>query len=80
MGYRLHVQKKHIIEYSDGAFNGGFNEINGLLNATCDGIFNTEDPLYADEIEINREDLKKLYFKTLQGTDEQIKKALSKLY
>ena len=80
MGYRLHVQKKHIIEYSDGAFNWGFNEINGLLNATCDGNFNMEDPLDADEIEIKREDLKKLYFKTLQGTDEQIKKRLIEEY
>ena len=80
MGYRLHVCKKYVVEYGTGAFNWGHTEINGLLNATCDGTFSGEDPYYSEEIEIKREEFKKLTYEILKGTDEQIKKRLIEEY
>lgn len=80
MGHRLHVHKKHVIEYGIGAFSNRINPINYLLSETCDGDFNSDDVEYADEIELVRKDFKKLYSETLQGTDEEVKKRLMEEY
>ena len=80
MGYRLHVHKKHIIEYGSGSFSNRNDSINDLLAVTCCGNFNNDDVEFADEIELVRKDFKKLYSETLQGTDDEVKKRLMEKY
>ena len=77
MGFRLYVHKKHIIECGKSAFNWNNGEINTLLYDTCSCYFNDEG-FYenATEVEVLKEDFKKLYRKILKGTNEQIKKRL----
>ena len=77
MGYRLHVHKKHVIDYGKSDFNWNSDEINNFLRDTCSCCFNDENfPESSTEIEVLREDFKKLYSNILTGTDEQIRERL----
>ena len=81
MGCRLHVHKKHVIDYGRDDFNWRCNEINNLLHDTCSCCFNDEDFFEnSTEIEVLREDFKKLYSEILTGTDEQIRERLLDTY
>lgn len=81
MGFRLHVHKKHIIDYGKNDFNWRCDEINHLLRDTCSGCFNDENFVESStEIEVLREDFKKLYSEILTGTDEQIRERLLGTY
>ena len=77
MGCRLHVHKKHIVDYGKNDFNWNNDEINNLLHDTCSCCFSDED-FFANskEIEVLRKDFKELYSKILTGTDEQIRNRL----
>lgn len=77
MGYRLHVHKKHIVDYGKNDFNRNNYEINNLLHDTCSCCFSDEDFFVnSTEIEVLRKDFKELYSKILTGTDEQIRNRL----
>lgn len=81
MGCRLHVHKKHVIEYGKDDFNWRCDEINHLLRDTCSCCFNDENFVESStEIEVLREDFKKLYSEILTGTDEQIRERLLGTY
>jgi hypothetical protein len=81
MGYRLHVHKKHVIEYGKDDFNWRHDEINSLLHDTCSCCFNDEDFFEnSTEIEVLRKDFKELYSEILVGTDEQIRERLLDTY
>ena len=81
MGYRLHVHKKHVIEYGKDDFNWRHDEINSLLHDTCSCTFNDEDFFEnSTEIEVLRKDFKELYSEILTGTDEQIRERLLDAY
>jgi hypothetical protein len=67
MGYRLHVHKKHVIEYGKDDFNWRHDEINSLLHDTCSCCFNDEDFFEnSTEIEVLRKDFKELYSEILK--------------
>jgi hypothetical protein len=81
MGYRLHVHKKHVIDYGKEDFNWLCDEINNLLHDTCSCCFNDENFVESStEVEVLREDFKKLYNEILTGTDEQIRERLLDTY
>jgi hypothetical protein len=81
MGCRLHVHKKHVIEYGKDDFNWRHDEINSLLHDTCSCCFNDEDFFEnSTEIEVLRKDFKELYSEILVGTDEQIRERLLDTY
>ena len=81
MGYRLHVHKKHVIDYGKEDFNWRCDEINHLLRDTCSCCFNDENFVESStEIEVLRKDFKELYSEILTGTDEQIRERLLDTY
>lgn len=81
MGYRLHVHKKHVIDYGKEDFNWRNDAINNLLHDTCLCCFNDEDFFEnSTEIEVRRNDFKELYSEILTGTDEQIRERLLDTY
>lgn len=58
MGKRLHVQKKHVIEYADREFfNWKMEEFNDLLSELDVEVYGLDDYGYGDDIEISREHL-----------------------
>ena len=81
MGYRLHVHKKHVIDYGKEDFNWRNDTINNHLHDTCSCCFNDEDFFEnSTEIEVLRNDFKELYNEILTGTDEQIRERLLDTY
>ena len=60
MGKRLHVQKKHVIEYADREFfNWKMEEFNDLLSELDVQVYGLDDYGYGDDIEICREHLER---------------------
>lgn len=60
MGKRLHVQKKHVIEYADREFfNWKMEEFNDLLSELDVEVYGLDDYGYGDDIEICREHLER---------------------
>lgn len=60
MGKRLHVQKKHVIEYADSEFfNWKMEEFNDLLSELDVQVYGLDDYGYGDYIEISREHLER---------------------
>ena len=81
MGCRLHVHKKHVIDYGKEDFNWRCDEINHRLRDTCSCCFNDENCVESStEIEVLRKDFKELYSEILTGTDEQIRERLLDTY
>lgn len=60
MGKRLHVQKKHVIEYASAEFfNWKMEEFNDLLSELDVHVYGLDDYGYGDNIEISREHLER---------------------
>ena len=60
MGKRLHVQKKHVIEYASAEFfNWKMEEFNGLMSSLDVEVYGLDDYDYGDDIEIEREHLER---------------------
>jgi hypothetical protein len=70
MGYRAHVNRKRIIEYDDGEYNHGIEELGSYLEEACgeDPSLNIRDDAgFKDEWEIGKAALHKAIAYTLEN-------------
>lgn len=77
MGYRAHVQTKHIIEYGNCHFNWQQEEVYDWLTENGVYIYGDDDlTCYSHEWEIEKSDLEKIpetaYATLNEGTDDEI--------